>query len=370
MPANALASVSADSEQVDLHSPARLIDVAVIIVTYKSAKLTVENLRSLAAERSTPGIHVRAVVVDNASGDLPEIAQAVESCDWSSWVTLVATPRNGGFAYGNNRGIEHAYASADPSYVHLLNPDARVRPGAISALVRFLEDHPEAGIAGSGFETGDGRDWPIAFRFPSLIGEIIQGLSVGIVTTWLKPWATVRQMTRSDEVVDWVSGASIMIRPAVFTAIGGMDENYFLFFEETDFCRRASCAGYSTWYVPESRVMHIGGQSTMLTPGTRLRLPAYWFESRRRYFAVTFGTAHAMAIDLIAVSAHSLAAVKRLILWRQHTAVPYFIRDLLRHSVLWRRNRNIPDARTTLRPATAEAGDGDAARSGEAVAAA
>jgi hypothetical protein len=250
----------------------------------------------------------------------------------------------------------------------LLNPDTQVRPGALGSLVRFLEQHPEAGIAGSGFETGEGRDWPIAFRFPSMIGEFIQGLSLGVVTSLLKPWATVRQMAKSNEVVDWVSGASIMIRPAVLAAIGGMDENYFLFFEETDFCRRARRAGFATWYVPESRVMHIGGQSTTFTSETRVRLPPYWFESRRRYFVVTFGIAHAIAIDLVAVSAHALGSVKRLIQWRRHTAVPYFIRDLIRHSVLWKRNRNIPVARATLRAATALPGDGEAAQPGKAVA--
>jgi N-acetylglucosaminyl-diphospho-decaprenol L-rhamnosyltransferase len=215
MSPNAIASASANtkSEHLDSYGPARLLDVAVIIVTYKSAQLTIENLRSLSAERSTPGLHVRAVVVDNASGDLQEIARAVENCDWSSWVTLVAAPRNGGFAYGNNRGIERAYSSGDPSYVYLLNPDAQVRPGAISSLVRFLEAHSEVGIAGSSFETGDGSDWPIAFRFPSMMGELIQGLSLGIVTSLLKPWVTVRHMAKSNEAADWVSGASMMIRP-------------------------------------------------------------------------------------------------------------------------------------------------------------
>jgi GT2 family glycosyltransferase len=350
MAPDALASDSAGTESgyLDSHHPARQLEVAVIIVSYKSAKLTVENLRSLAAERSTPGFQVRAVVVDNASGDLPEIAQAVDRCDWSSWVTLVAAPKNGGFAYGNNRGIERAYASGNPSYVYLLNPDAQVRPGAISSLVRFLEAHAEAGIAGSGFETSDGSDWPIAFRFPSMIGELIHGLNFGVVTSLLEPWVTVRHMAKSNEAVDWVSGASMMIRPEVFSAIGGMDENYFLYFEETDFCRRARGAGYSTWYVPESRVMHIGGQSTMLPTDGRERLPAYWFESRRRYFAVTFGIPHAMAIDLVALVAHSLGSVKRVIQRRQHTAVPYFIRDLVRHSVFWKGNRNIPLARSRI----------------------
>jgi GT2 family glycosyltransferase len=323
----------------------RPLDVAVVIVTYKSAQLTIEAVRSLLAERATPGLSVRAVVVDNASGDLPEIARVVEHCEWSSWVTLVQAPRNGGFAYGNNLGIERAYASGAPSYVYLLNPDAEVRPGAIGSLVRFLEAHPEVGIAGGSFENLDGSDWPFAFRFPNLIAELNQGLEFGIVARLLERWSTLRHMTKSNQQVDWISGAAMMIRPEVFAAIGGLDENYFLCFEETDYCRRARAAGFPTWYVPDSRVMHIGGYST--NP-TRARLPAHWFEARRRYYAMTFGIVHSMAIDVVAVMAQFLGSLKRIIQRRQHTAVPYYIRDLLRHSVLWRRNRNIPRVQTRI----------------------
>src|ERR1700757_5357993 len=133
-----------------------VLDVAVIIVTYRSARLTIACLGSLQSERANPSLHIRVVVVDNASGDLAEIARAVEERQWSSWVTLVQAPKNGGFAYGNNLGIERAYASGTPSYVYLLNPDAQVRPGAIASLVRFLEAHPEVGIAGGSFENLDG----------------------------------------------------------------------------------------------------------------------------------------------------------------------------------------------------------------------
>jgi N-acetylglucosaminyl-diphospho-decaprenol L-rhamnosyltransferase len=338
----ASATVDAEYERPASYEPLRMLDVALIIVTYRSAQLTIDNLRSVLPERSIPGMRIRAVVVDNASGDLPEIAQAVEEYDWSSWVTLVAAPKNGGFAYGNNLGTECAYASGVPSYIYLLNPDTQVRPGAIHALVRFLEAHPDAGIAGSSFETGKGTEWPFAFRFPSIISELNQGLNLGIVASLLRPWTAVRRMSQANEPVDWVSGASMMIRPEAYKAIGGMDENYFLYYEETDFCRRARCAGFSTWYVPESRIMHIGGQSTTVALDTRERLPPYWFESRRRYFAVTFGIAQAMIIDLVAVLAHSLGSVKRVIQRRRHDGIPYYIRDLVRHSVLWKRNRNIP----------------------------
>jgi N-acetylglucosaminyl-diphospho-decaprenol L-rhamnosyltransferase len=326
------------------------LNIAVVIVTYKSAQLTIESLRSVHAECSSPGLRIRAVVVDNASGDLPTIAEAVVANDWTSWVTCVAAPTNGGFAYGNNLGIRQAYMNAKPAYIHLLNPDAQVRPGAISSLVRFLEAHPGVGIAGGSFENLDGSDWPIAFRFPSLLGELESRLEVGLVTRLLRPWVVPRSMTKMPEPVDWVCGASMMIRPSVFAAIGGLDENYFLYFEETDFCYRAKKAGYATWYVPESRVMHIAGQSTQVYERNAAprRMPHYWFESRRRYFAVSYGVRRAIMIDVVALAAHSLGWLKRILLLRTRSAIPHYLRDLAHHSVLWPRNRYFAAVRSSV----------------------
>lgn len=338
------------SDLARVDGPTRPLDIVVIIVTYQCAKLTIECLGSLVAERATLKLRVRAIVVDNASGDLPQISQAIQAHDWSSWITLVSAPRNGGFAYGNNRGIEAAYATGTPDYVYLLNPDAQVRPGAILSLVNFLQVHPEVGIAGGTFENLDGSDDAIAFRFPNLISEVEYGLAFGLISRLLKPWMTVRRMTERNEPVDWICGASMMIRPEVFAAIGGLDENYFLYFEETDFCWRAKRAGFTTWYVAESRVMHIGGKIMAGTDssGRPKRLPGYWFESRRRYFAVTFGIVHAMTIDLAAIAAHWLGSLKRTLQLRRRKAVPYYVRDLLSHSVLRRQNRQIPPLRSKI----------------------
>jgi N-acetylglucosaminyl-diphospho-decaprenol L-rhamnosyltransferase len=323
-------------------------DVAVVIVTYKSAQLTIQSLRSLESERASSGLNIRATGVDNASGDLPAIQQALGPNGWSSWVTLVPAPMNGGFAYGNNLGVQHAYAAATPDYIYLLNPDAEVRPGAISALVRFLEARPDVGIAGSSFEYLDGRDWPMAFRFPTIWSELSEGLQIGLVARLLNKWVVARRMTQITQPIDWICGASMMIRPAVFAAIGGFDENYFLYFEETDFCNRALKAGFSTWYVPESRVMHIMGQSTRITDETLelQRRPAYWFESRRRYFAVTFGVGHAMLIGLVAFFSGSLGLLKRTV--QRRRGVPYYLRDLLKHTILWSHNRQFPEVRCLL----------------------
>jgi N-acetylglucosaminyl-diphospho-decaprenol L-rhamnosyltransferase len=330
------------SDPQTMSAPQRVFDIAVVIVTYRSAPLTIACLKSLQGERADQTLRIRAVVVDNASGDLPEISRAVEDYQWSQWVTLVSAPRNGGFAYGNNFGIERAYAAGIPSYFFLLNPDTEVRPGAVAALVRFMETHPAAGIAGPSFETGDGDDWEIAFRFPTLLSELEEGLQLGLATRLLRRWAVVHNMGDQSEAVDWVSGSSMMIRPEVFATVGGLDENYFLYFEETDLCRRARRAGFTTWYVPESRVMHIGGENTKAIK----RHPPCWFESRRRYFALTYGMAYAALIDIVAVGANLLGALKRLIQGRPRGATPSFIRDLVHHSVLWNRNRNIPPVRS------------------------
>jgi GT2 family glycosyltransferase len=177
-------------------------------------------------------------------------------------VTLVLAPTNGGFAYGNNLGIRSAYELSRPNYVYLLNPDTQVRRGAIAKLADFMESHPQVGIAGSSFETEDGKDWPFAFRFPTLLSEVEHGMQLDLVTRCLSRWIVARPMNPIAQPTDWICGASMMIRPAVLTTVGCLDENFFLYFEETEFCHRARRAGFSTWYVPESRVMHVIGKST------------------------------------------------------------------------------------------------------------
>jgi len=317
--------------------------VTVIIVSYHSADLTIECLRSLELQKDVGGISLTALVIDNASGDAPDISAAILHEKWNGWVTLIVAPRNGGFAYGNNLGFAYAYQRNKPDYFHLLNPDTRVLPGAIAELVNFLDGHPNAGIAGSSFENDDGSDWPIAFRFPTVFSEIDGGLSLGLLSRLLKKWSVVRQMTREPQPIDWGAGASMLIRSTVLDAVGGFDDNFFLYFEETEFCWRAKAAGFAMWYVPSSRVVHIGGQSTKVTERNVAprRLPQYWFESRRRYFISTGSMARAIAVDISAILANAVGTLRLKIQGRSDRLVPHYLSDLWRNSVLHRRNRNL-----------------------------
>src|ERR1022692_2472657 len=253
-------------------APNRLL---VVIGNYKTAPLTVACLRSLKPElESLSGARVK--VVDNASGDGPALDEVIRSHGWGDWVTLEVAARNGGFAAGNNMAIRPALALADPPrFFMLLNSDTEVRAGALRILLDFMDANPEVGIAGSGIENPDGSDWPMAFRFISPGSQLVGGLRLGFVDRLFPGWVVARRMGQDRSApADWVSGASMIIRREVFELIGLLDEGYFLYFEDVDFCLRASRAGWSCWYVPQARVMHIGKQSSGLVEidNTRLRV--------------------------------------------------------------------------------------------------
>lgn len=323
--------------------PARLVDV--VVVSYKTAGLVTNLLTSLCNERtgeSDRGIAFRVFVVDNASGDADSLEKLVVDSGWQDWVTIFRAAKNGGFAFGNNLGFRHGFESEPkPDYFFLLNPDTEVRPGAISALVQFLDQHADAGIAASSCEDKYGVLWPYAFRYPGVASEIDHGLRLSIVSKLLNDHAVLRPMGQVAEEVDWFPGAAMMVRRQVIEEVGGMDERYFLYYEETDFCRKVKHAGWTLWYVPQSRIMHIAGESTGVTgeKSRRRRLPTYWFESRRRYFLKNHGLAYATAVDVASLVSHLLGQTKQVLTGRSEDCIPNFGADLFRHSVLHKANR-------------------------------
>jgi GT2 family glycosyltransferase len=261
--------------------------VLIVIVNYRTSDLAVECLRSIEAEAGDPAV-ARVAVVDNRSddGSVERLQAAIARNGWSAWAELIASERNGGFAAGNNLAIR-AELSRPPAeragFVLLLNPDTLMRPGALRELLAFLKEHPEVGIAGSRIEDVEGRPQGSARRFPSPLGELESAARLGPLTRLLR--RHVVPMKESDRPMrcDWVSGAAMMIRSEVFARIGLLDEGYFLYFEELDFCHRAAAAGWQTWFVPGSRVVHYEGASTGIR-NRRRRRPGYWYESRRRFF--------------------------------------------------------------------------------------
>ena len=278
--------------------------IEVVIVNTRTADMTIDCLRTLDIEMNQmPGL--RVTVSDNDSGDGSEekIRAAMQSMAWNERGTVVQVGRNGGFSFGNNAGIRQALSRTtdSPDYVFLLNPDTLVEPGAIQKLIDFMEAHPTVGLTGSRMMYPDGRMQMSSFRFHSVWSELENSIRLGFVSKLLKNKQVVIPLPDEPVQVDWVGGASMMIRRAVLDRIGLLDETYFVYYEETDYCLRAKRAGWSSWYIPQSVIIHLEGQSTGVSDKKKApkRRPAYWFASRRHYFVRNHGWLTALTADVL-----------------------------------------------------------------------
>ena len=320
-------------------SMSKELSVRVVIVNYRTPELSIACLRSLKAEvLAHPDASVTVVDNDSRDNSAHLISVAIESEGWTSWVSLIESPLNGGFSDGNNVAIRSALACENtPDCFWLLNPDTLVRPGALSALTSFLGSRPQVGICGGGIENQRGLPWPFVFRFPSILSELEQALSFGPASALLSKWAILKPISDFPEKVDWVCGASMMVRREVIDKVGLMDDGYFLYFEETDYCLAANRAGWECWYVPQSRIMHIAGQSTGIVESDQpKRLPSYWFDSRRRYFVKNHGRLYAVIADIVWMTAFALGRLRHRLQRMPDRDPPRFLADFFCHSALWR----------------------------------
>jgi GT2 family glycosyltransferase len=315
------------------------VKLLVVIVNYRVASLVVECLRSIETEiERSPGNDVQVAVCENGSGDdsADIIRMAVEKNGWSAWCRLKISGKNLGFTGGNNLLIRPEIGSrVPPTYVLLLNPDTLVRPGAFSALTDFMDGHPNVGIAGSRLEDSDGTPQRSAFRFSSPLGELERNIGFGPLSRLLKHWVIAPPVVDHQSRTDWVAGASMIVRREVFEKIGLLDEGFFTYFDDIDFCLNAAKSGWPTWYVPESRVVHLVGQSTGID-GTPKRLPAYLLEARRRYFLKNYGPIYAAAVDAATIIGIGLSNLRVFRGRKRDNMPPHLMRDSIRASVFWK----------------------------------
>jgi N-acetylglucosaminyl-diphospho-decaprenol L-rhamnosyltransferase len=310
------------------------VKLLVVIVNYRVAQLAIDCLHSVAQEVArAPDTHV--AVCENGTGDDSAglIQQAIDLNGWRAWCTLTALPINLGFTGGNNAILRPAMQSINkPQYVLLLNADTIVRRNAFKALTDFMDQNPEVGIAGSRLEDPDGTPQRSAFRFQSPLGEFEANLKLGLVSRLLSRWAVAPPVPKTAVETDWVSGASMIIRHEVFQDVGLLDEGYYTYFDDIDFCFNAKRRGWLTWYVPASRVVHLVGQSTGVTTRPK-RLPSYLFEARRRYFLKNHSVSYAALADACMIFGLCLFRLRVLLTAKQDTTAPHLLKDSIRHSV-------------------------------------
>lgn len=287
---SALAQGQGNGGSGEEHSPQRPPRpwrVACVIVNYRTPQLTCSALASLRRELDSE--RDVAFVVENGSGDdsSRQITEWIEENPDGPETKLVESADNRGFAAGNNLVLTVVNAE----YFLLLNSDARLRPGALHALLQVAQDRPRAGLIGVGLEGPDGATQTSCFRFPSPISELIDAAASGPITKFLHRWNVPLEATSSPSSPDWTSFACVMLRREALEAAGPMDENYFLYYEDVDYCRRVHNAGFEVACAPDAHVIHDHGGSSPVPEHIRLRSrpPAYLYESRARYFRLYYG---------------------------------------------------------------------------------
>jgi GT2 family glycosyltransferase len=231
------------------------MELSSVIVSYRSREPLLQCLATLEADAA--GLAHETVVVDNDPGDraLEAIARDFPG------VRGIANAENVGYARAINQGL----AATRGEFVLAMNPDCVLERGSLAALIGYLRAHPRTAVVGPKILDSDGalqysaRSFPdhLTFLFNrySLLTRLFPGNRFSrryLLTDW--DHASVRE-------VDWVSGACLMVRRSAIAQVGGMDEAYFMFNEDVDWCRRMKLAGWAVTYVPEARVVHHIGAS-------------------------------------------------------------------------------------------------------------
>ena len=305
------------------------VRVAVVIVNYRTPELTMRCLAALRAERQALP-KIKAVVVDGGSGDnsATALAKEIAGADYRGWVTFLPLPINGGFGWANNQAVLTLAREQDPpEFIHFLNPDAEILADAVAALVRELVAYPRCGAAGSQLLTVESKEIASAFAFPSAGREIV---NASVSETFGRLLGVgPRSITAAGSIeVDWVTGASFMARSATLRETGLFDDGFFLYFEEVELMHRMKARGWTIRHVPSSRVIHEEGSSSGVDGGSARPYPAYWYQSRRRYFARTQGRAGLVGANLAWLLGSAVASVKKMV--GRATANPARTSDILR----------------------------------------
>jgi len=273
-------------------------DLSVVIVNWNTRELLSQCLRSV--YETAGDVSLETLVVDNAStdGSVEMVRRMFPQ------VRLIENAENVGFARANNQ----AMAIGQGRYVLLLNSDAVLRPDALQSMCRFMDHHPETGIVGAKLLNPDGTFQASYMNFPTIMDEVL--LLTKLSRLFHPSYFPSHSLAGSQEVkeADWVTGACLMIRREALEQVGGLDEEYFMYSEEVDWCWRVKQAGWKVFYTPEAEVLHWGGQSIGQVP---LRKRARVYRGKLLFFRKRRGRGYAAIFRLILL----LSAVLKIGMW-------------------------------------------------------
>lgn len=228
-------------------------DLSIIIVNWNVRELLRHCLHSIDTHRD--GLSVEVIVVDSSSTDGSVEMIAAEF----PWVHLVPCDENVGFPRGNNIGLKRAGGRN----ILLLNPDTVVTDKALSLMLDYLAAHPDIGALGPQLLNPDGTVQSSRRRFPTLVTGFLESTWLeGLAPGMLRRYYALDLPDDMTADVDWVTGACILVPRDVYEEVGGLDEGYFMYSEELDWCRRIKETGRRVVYFPPARVIHHVGKSS------------------------------------------------------------------------------------------------------------
>jgi hypothetical protein len=287
--------------------------LCVVILNYGTPDLAIACAKSALADLG--GIDGEVIVVDNASPDDSvarlEAWRAVLPED--DPVRILRAPRNGGYASGNNLGV----AAAEAEFYALLNSDTLVRPGAFAALIRTMRADAKIGIAGPQLIGPQGARIISRFRVPTPMTEFVDATGTDVFYRLFRRHVVPISDDESD-APHWIGFPCILLRRAMLDEVGRLDEGYFMYFEDIDFCRRAAAKGWRVAHERSAVVDHFCGRSSRVEDklAGRARLPAYYYASRRRYYTTWFGGAGYVAANLLWYAGRAASYLRILALRR------------------------------------------------------
>jgi GT2 family glycosyltransferase len=274
-------------------------DISIIIVSYNTREMTLDCLRSLYANMGALSCEV--FLVDNASAD--GSVDAIRSA--FPTVNIIANARNVGFGAANNQ----AMATAKGRYFLLLNSDAFLKPVALPQLYHNLESNPATGVVGPRLLNADGSLQISCFRYPSPTRAWLENLGISSLFRSHPKIGDYRRWPHDTErAVDWVIGACLLVRRKVYEKVGGFDERFFMYAEETDWQARIRDAGWTIAFTPTAEVTHLGGASGKEQP---VKINEHFFKSLDRYECKHHGMTGLIFLHLAMI----VGGFVRFILW-------------------------------------------------------
>ena len=293
----------------------------IVILNYRTPKLTIDCLASLADKQAELPAGFRAVVVENGSADdsAARIGAAIEANGWGVWATLMALAENRGFAGGNNAALDLLQSQyKDVPYALLLNSDTVVHPGALKYCYELMEAEPRVGVMSCLLLNADGSLQNVTRDFPTPVKQSICAL--GLPWTWPRRfgWADIYDvpdaLLRQKRDVDWLGGAFMFLRATALKEIGGgLDHSFFFYGEDIEFCHRFHRHGWRVHYDPAVAITHVGGSSSDPTRVSGKLKNIYMWQARYQVQRKCYGRAAAALVRACDIAALAMKKAKMVL---------------------------------------------------------